>query len=213
MFNLGKYNQKYIKAKEQIAKLQSNISVPANSDLPKGQVLTDKFPVLDLGIRPQISKEDWKINIYGEVKNPQIITYNELIEMPLIDISEDFHCVTHWSKNDVKWSGVQFKYIASLVNINDTAKFVMQEGYDNYSTNLPLDVMLNDDVILAYKLFGQDLPIEHGGLVRMIVPSRYGWKGSKFLSGIRFLNEDQKGFWEERGYHNNGDYTKEERYS
>ena len=207
-----KYNENLIKAKELIAKNKQKDSTKIEG-LPNGQYLTEKFPVLDLGFRPNISKKDWSIKVYGNVSKVIDISYEELINMPYIDINKDFHCVTHWSKKNILWRGVQFKYIASLVNFNTTSKFIIQEGYDSYTTNLPIETMMEESCIIAYSLFGEDIPIAHGGLVRMIIPSRYGWKGSKFLSGIKFNIEDEPGFWELRGYHNNGDYLKEERYS
>ena len=209
---MSKLNENFIKAKEYIASLK-NPSKDGDPGLPKGQTLTYGFPVLDLGVRPNISKDKWSIKVYGNVENIIDIRYEDLIKMPYVDIDEDFHCVTHWSKKNVLWRGVKFNYIQNLVKPLSDTRFVLQEGYDSYTTNLPIDAMVKDNVILAYKLFGEDIPTLHGGLVRMIVPSRYGWKGSKFLSGINFLKEDRPGFWEVRGYNNNGDFLKEERYS
>jgi DMSO/TMAO reductase YedYZ molybdopterin-dependent catalytic subunit len=210
---LDKYNQSYINAKEQLAKMNKKSPGQSNSDLPPGQFLTTGFPTLDLGVRPEIPQEKWSIKVYGLVKNTIDISYLDLLSFPVTDITKDFNCVTRWTKRDVQWTGVQFKYIAEKVIPLENAKFVVQEGYDGYTTNLPLEILLQDNVILAYKLFGEPIPVLHGGLVRMIVPSRYGWKGSKFLNGIKFTEKDKLGFWETRGYNNNADYNKEERYS
>lgn len=209
---MSKFNESFIKAKEKIAKLHnpSNISTVG---LPDGQYETQGFPVLDLGFRPEIAKDKWSIKVYGNVDKSMDISYNELLSFPYIDIDKDFHCVTHWSKKSVLWRGVQFSYIANLAEFRKDSKFVIQEGFDTYRTNLPIEAMMDESTILAYSLFGEDIPVVHGGLVRMIVPSRYGWKGSKFLSGIKFSVKDEPGFWETRGYNNNGDYLLEERYS
>lgn len=209
---MSKFNENFIKAKEKIAQMR-NPSSTTTEGLPQGQYETAGFPVLDLGLRPDIPKDKWKIRVYGNVDKSLDISYNDLINFPYTDIDKDFHCVTHWSKRNVLWRGVKFSYIADLVGYKKDSKFVIQEGYDTYRTNLPIEAMMDDSTILAYQLFGEDIPIIHGGLVRMIVPSRYGWKGSKFLSGIKFTIEDEPGFWEVRGYNNNGDYLLEERYS
>jgi DMSO/TMAO reductase YedYZ molybdopterin-dependent catalytic subunit len=203
-----KYNSNYINAKEEIARIKKN-----NPSIPSGQKLTSAFPILDLGIRPNIPKDKWNIHIFGLVKNEKNISFNELINFPKTELTADFNCVTGWTKQNIKWIGVSFKYLVDLVEVSSEAKFVIQSGYDGYTTNLPLDSVYRDDVIVAYKLYENDIPSEHGGFVRMIVPSRYGWKGSKFLNGIFFSNVDIPGFWEVRGYHNNGDWEKEERYS
>jgi DMSO/TMAO reductase YedYZ molybdopterin-dependent catalytic subunit len=188
-----------------------------NSDksrLPPGQRLVsdEQFPVLDLGVQPEISPENFKLEISGLVENPVSLSFTHLQSLPPTDITADFHCVTRWSKFDVKWSGVAWKDIEALVKPKLEARFISQYGSDSYSTNVPLEDMRQENVIVAYSLYGEPIPKEHGGPVRIIVPHLYAWKGSKFLKRIEFLAEDRPGFWEVRGYHNHGDPWTEERY-
>jgi DMSO/TMAO reductase YedYZ molybdopterin-dependent catalytic subunit len=126
--------------------------------------------------------------------------------------TSDFHCVTTWSKYDVDWDGVRFVDLAAIVRPTVEANFVIAHGCDDYTTNLPLADCLDEDVILADRLYGQPLPIEHGGPMRLIVPALYAWKSAKFLQKLVFVAEDQPGFWEKRGYHDRGDPWQEERY-
>jgi len=190
-----------------------------NSDkprLPPGQRLLsdpEQFPVLDLGVQPEISPENFQLEISGLVDNPVNLTFADLQNLPRTDITADFHCVTRWSKFDVKWSGVAWKDIEELVKPKPEAKFIIEYGSDSYSTNVPLEDMRKENVIVAYALYGEPIPKEHGGPVRIIVPHLYAWKGSKFLKRIEFLAADRPGFWEVRGYHNHGDPWTEERYS
>lgn len=128
-------------------------------------------------------------------------------------MTADFHCVTRWSKLDVKWKGVNWKYFLKIVKPDDNWKFIIQESADGYTTNVAREELEKSDVLLAYDLDGKPLPKEHGWPLRMIIPHLYGWKGAKFLKAIKFTDKDEPGFWEVKGYHNKGDAWKEERYS
>lgn len=180
--------------------------------LPPGQYLIRKFPVLDLGVRKPLELKDWTLEVSGLVQRTGVITWEEVAQLPFVEQVSDFHCVTRWSLFDVRWKGVRFRDLAGLVKPLPEARYVLQHARDGYSANLPLDALMEHDVLLAFELNGEPLSLEHGGPVRMIVPRRYAWKGAKFLSGLEFLAEDKPGFWETRGYHNEGDPWKEERY-
>jgi DMSO/TMAO reductase YedYZ molybdopterin-dependent catalytic subunit len=183
--------------------------------LPPGQRLLSNplnFPVLDLGVQPQYD-ESYRLEIGGLVGKPASLTLDEVKNLPATELSADFHCVTRWSKFDVEWKGVAWSEIEKLVTPDVSAKFVIQYGLDGYTTNLPIEELRKPNVILAYELMGKPLPLKHGAPLRMIVPHLYGWKGSKFLTGIEFMAQDAPGFWEVRGYHNHGDPFAEERYS
>jgi DMSO/TMAO reductase YedYZ molybdopterin-dependent catalytic subunit len=125
----------------------------------------------------------------------------------------DFHCVTTWSKFDCRWGGVAFTTLCELAQLKPTATFVYFTSYDGYSTNVPLERCLDDDVLIATRFDGAPLPREHGGPARVIIPKLYAWKGAKFIKGIHFLPGDRPGFWEVRGYSNSADPWKEERYA
>jgi DMSO/TMAO reductase YedYZ molybdopterin-dependent catalytic subunit len=134
------------------------------------------------------------------------------MRLPQSTITADFHCVTRWSRFDDRWTGVLFADLVKSLPLKPAAKFVMQHAYGGYTTNLPLDVMLAEDVILAHTFNGLPLPREHGGPLRVFTPRRYAWKGAKWLNGLEFMAKDRPGFWEQNGYDTPADPWKEERY-
>jgi DMSO/TMAO reductase YedYZ molybdopterin-dependent catalytic subunit len=219
---MGKLNEGYIKAKELVAKkfgaqqnhetFDEHVQKEINR-LPPGQRLVTNFPVLDLGYQPMFFEKKYRFVVDGEVENPISLTWEEVKNLPKTELTSDFHCVTKWSKFDVKWGGVSMKDILALVKPKSDAKFVMQYGLDTYTTNVPLEALMKENVILAYELDGQPLPKEHGGPMRMIIPDLYAWKGSKFITRIEFLQKDKHGFWEDKGYSNTARPWNEERYS
>ena len=181
--------------------------------VPRGQKLTEKFPVLDLGVRPAFHEKRWRFTVDGEVEEPLHVDWQGFVDLaPKWQQTSDFHCVTKWSRLDLVWSGISFSQIIAIVRPTDAAGFVVAHGADGYSTNLGLEDVMADDVLLAFELGGKPLPLEHGGPMRLLVPKRYAWKSAKFLRRIEFLAEDTPGYWEQRGYHNRGDPWQEERY-
>ncbi len=185
---------------------------PERSNAPPGQFVTSKFPVLTYGTTPRVEKKDWRLRLFGLVEKEMELDWEQFMALPQSMVTADFHCVTQWSRLDNVWEGVLFRDVASLVKVRPEARYVMAHCYGGYTTNLPLEVILEENVILAHRHDGQDLPREHGGPVRLVVPSRYGWKSAKWLNGIEFMAQDRPGFWEQRGYHMNGDPWKEERF-
>lgn len=214
-------NESYIKSKEKLAQLfgrnkKSEFEEPNNKQinrLPPGQRLVNNFPILDLGIQPMFFENKYRFEVTGLVENPISLTWEEFKKLPKSEITADFHCVTKWSKFDVKWGGVMMKDLLAIVKPKSNAKFIMQYGLDSYTTNVPIEKIQADNVILAYELNGDPLPKEHGAPLRMIIPDLYAWKGSKFLTKIEFIEKDKLGFWEVRGYSNKANPWKEERYS
>jgi len=184
-----------------------------NERIPAGQTEVKNFPTLDLGIRPQVSTQNWKLRVYGLVEQELNIDWATFQAMPQVEQVSDFHCVTRWSQLDMDWQGVPAQLVLAKAQPKPTAKFVTLHGYDGYSTNLPLEALLDNDVIIAHSVFGAPLTLEHGGPVRMIVPKRYAWKGAKWLKAIELHEFDRPGFWEVRGYHNDADPWREERFS
>ena len=213
----AEYNQKMLAAKEKLLARfrQQGPSRPADREqrLPPGQHLTKGFPVLDLGVRPRFHPKRWRCQVEGAVEEPLDLTWDEFVQLPRAELVADFHCVTTWSKFDVEWSGVAFLDLAARVRPTDQARYVIAHGADGYSTNIPLADLMDEDVFLAFELFGQPLPLEHGGPMRLVVPKLYAWKSAKFLRRLVFSPTDEPGFWEERGYHNHGDPWLEERHS
>jgi DMSO/TMAO reductase YedYZ molybdopterin-dependent catalytic subunit len=188
--------------------------------LPVAQHEVKNWPVLDLGDVPDVRLDEWRLEVGGLVDNPLVLTWEQFLELPQVDSVSDFHCVTTWSRFDNHWRGVRFKTIAELAVPTDAAHFVLCTGSDvmpgtsiPYTTNLPLGRAIEDDVLLVHTWEGRPLPREHGGPCRMITPKLYAWKGAKWIRKIGFLAEDQKGFWEVRGYSNSAEPWFNDRYS
>ncbi len=181
--------------------------------LPPGQREVPNWPILDLGIQPDIPFEQWQLEIKGEVKHSFTLNWKEFLSLPqTVDIS-DFHCVTTWSRMDNKWEGVRFKILAERARLKPAVWFVYITSYDEYSTNLKLEETLDDDVLLVHRWNDLPLPREHGGPVRMITSRKYAWKGAKWIREIIFLPEDKLGFWELRGYSNTVEPWDDDRYA
>ena len=188
--------------------------------LPVGQHEVKNWPVLDLGETPEVSTDAWKLEIGGLVENPVTLTWNDFLALEQQEDVSDFHCVTTWSRHDNHWRGVKFRTIAELAIPRPEAKFVLCTGYDfmpgsyvPYTTNLPLDRAMDDDVLLVHTWEHKPLPREHGGPCRMITPKLYAWKGAKWIRKIEFLDHDKKGFWESRGYSNSAEPWFNDRYA
>jgi len=204
---------KFIEGKIRLAQRGAAPSKPsADARRPPGQHLVTNFPVLDLGMRPEVKKESWRLHLFGLVAQEVMLDWDALLKLPQVKDVSDFHCVTRWSQLDMDWEGVSAREVVALVQPLDQAHFVTLHGADGYTTNLPLEALLDDDVLIAHSVHGKPLSAEHGGPVRLVVPKRYGWKSAKWLVGIEFHAEDRPGFWEVRGYHNEADPWKEERF-
>ena len=184
-----------------------------DSSVPPGQTVTAGFPVLHVGDIPAIDPATWRLRVFGQVEQPFELSYDELRALPAAEFRGDIHCVTRWSKQNTYWVGVRFADVVARAKPFASAQFVVQHADNDYTTNLPLGVMLGDDVLVAYEFDGQPVEPIHGGPVRMVVPKKYFWKSAKWLHGIEFRDADQKGFWEVRGYNNDADPWKEERYA
>jgi DMSO/TMAO reductase YedYZ molybdopterin-dependent catalytic subunit len=210
--------ERYIAAKQKWAEKQKARGVTARAvasaeRLPPGQKLTDGFPVLDLGVQPQVPLTRWQLKLDGLVEKPTTLDWVQFHALPQVEDVSDFHCVTTWSKYDCRWGGVAFTTLYELVQPSPAAKFVYFTSYDGYSTNVALEKCLDDDVLVATTFEGHPVTREHGGPARIIIPKLYAWKGAKFVSGITFLAEDKLGFWEVRGYSNTADPWTEDRYA
>ncbi len=181
--------------------------------LPVGQTITKKWPVLDLGVLPEVPLKDWQLVIDGAVENPLQLSWTDFMALPQTGDTSDFHCVTTWSKLNINWKGVRLLDIAALAMPKENATHILCYGYDDYTTNISLEEALKPDVLLVHTVEEQPLPREHGGPVRMITPQLYAWKGSKWINRIEFLTQNKRGFWEERGYSNTAYPWRNDRYS
>jgi DMSO/TMAO reductase YedYZ molybdopterin-dependent catalytic subunit len=180
--------------------------------LPPGQYLTEKWPVLHAGTVPQTDLALWDFKVFGEVEDPVTLTYEGLMALPQTEITVDIHCVTRWSRFDTNFNGVHWRELAKLVMPKPSARFVLAHAEQGFTANLPLEALEDDDSLIAWEADGAPLEPEHGWPLRLVVPSRYFWKSAKWLRGLELLAEDQPGFWERYGYHNEADYWKEQRY-
>jgi DMSO/TMAO reductase YedYZ molybdopterin-dependent catalytic subunit len=174
--------------------------------VPTGQALTriERWPVLDLGTTPEVSREKWRLAVDGAVATPLSLSFADLMDLPQVTVDADFHCVTGWTVLDMKLTGVRFETVLALARPAAEATHVMTHAYDGYSTNLPIEEAIKEDVLLVVSVGGDPLPEEHGGPVRVVVPQLYAWKGAKWLKRIELMTHDQRGYWEIRGYSNTG---------
>ena len=179
--------------------------------VPPGQLVTTKFPVLTYGPEPKVDINTWTIRVFGLVEQEITLDWQQFAALPWQTLDADFHCVTQWSALDQTWEGVALSDLLEQVGVAPEARFVMAHCFGDYSTNLPLEIAL-DEGFLAHKQAGQPIGKSHGWPLRLVVPSLYGWKSAKWVNGIELMAEDSPGFWEQRGYHNNGDPWKEERF-
>lgn len=199
--------------------------VAGQNRLPPGQSLTNRFPVLHYGPTPTYENLDsWDLKVFGLVEEEVIWDWEAFNKLPRTRVMMDIHCVTRWSKFDTEWEGVSLKTLIDegFIKPLPEAKFVIQHCEHGYTTNTPLDFMLQDNVLLATHYAGEPLDAEHGYPLRVVVGSfadrsedetKYFWKGGKWLRGLEFKADDELGFWEVNGYNNNADPWTEERYS
>ena len=179
--------------------------------LPPGQTATNR--ILRWGIdhpgitstNPRIDTSTYLLTVDGEVGNPVELSWNNVLQLPRTVSVSDFHCVEGWSVLDCRWEGVRFKDLASLAKPKPTAQAVTFECVDNYTTSLFLSELEGDDVLLAYKLNGEDLEEGLGFPLRLIVPSKYAYKSALWVTRVRFTRGKELGFWERRGYSNDAD--------
>jgi DMSO/TMAO reductase YedYZ molybdopterin-dependent catalytic subunit len=181
--------------------------------VPPGQHLTEKWPVLTYGGTPRFDPKTWTFRCFGLVEQEVVWTWEEFLRLPRVEITSDVHCVTHWSLLDNRWEGVHIREILKHARIQPEATAVMVHADPDYTTNLLLQELIDDDVLLALKRNGRDLEPDHGGPCRLVVPKLYFWKSAKWVRAFEFLDVNAPGFWEVNGYHMHADPWKEERYS
>jgi DMSO/TMAO reductase YedYZ molybdopterin-dependent catalytic subunit len=197
---------------ETIERLRGKIDREDLPRVPPGQFVTNGWPVLHYGEVPPFDPQTWDFKVWGLVEAPLRLDYEAFRALPTTELVTDIHCVTRWSKLGQSWEGVPLSHVLELVKPQPEAQFVIAHSEHGFTANLPLEALLDDDVLLAHKADGADLTPEHGWPLRLFVPRRYFWKSAKWLRGLEFTAQDQPGFWEQNGYNNNADPWKEERY-
>ena len=180
--------------------------------VPPGQHLAKGFPVLTYGETPEVKSEDWRLRVWGFVI-PVQFCWEDLMALPQTEFVADFHCVTHWSKLDVQWTGIRVTDFMEQISLKPQAAHVLVHCYGGYTTNLALEDFLRPNNFLAHRLLGEPLPVERGGPMRLVVPHLYAWKSAKWIEGFEFVEKEALGFWENNGYHRRGDPWAKERYS
>jgi DMSO/TMAO reductase YedYZ molybdopterin-dependent catalytic subunit len=181
--------------------------------IPHGQRLVKTWPVLHFGPIPTFDGTNWDLEVIGLVENRFTLEYDELRALADTKVDADMHCVTGWTTLDNSWEGVSFRTILERAKPKPEAKWVIAHCAYSYTSNLSLESLSDDDVLLAWRNHGEDLTPEHGWPLRLVVPKRYAWKSAKWLTGLEFTDENERGFWEVRGYHIHGEPFGEERYS
>lgn len=180
------------------------------ADLPPGQYLTRDFPVLSAGPTPRVSTDTWEFTITTETGEVRRWDWAALQALPVEQVTVDLHCVTRWSKLATTWEGVSLDRL--LGDVDTAADYAFVHAYGGYTTNVPLEDLLDAQAWIAYRYEGDELAPEHGGPARLLVPHLYLWKSAKWVRGITLSHEDEPGFWESLGYHNYGDPWREQRY-
>ena len=182
--------------------------------VPPGQTLAvgDRWPLLHFGPVPEIDVTSWDLRVFGEVENELRFDFGELRALPQKEVTADIHCVTGWSRLGDTWTGVPIQEILRRAGPKPGVTHVMAHCEYGYTTSVPLGVLDDDDVLLCHRWNGQDLTVEHGWPLRLLVPKKYFWKSAKWLRGLEFMPRNRLGFWEQRGYHDEADPWKEQRY-
>jgi DMSO/TMAO reductase YedYZ molybdopterin-dependent catalytic subunit len=182
--------------------------------LPEGQYLTEKWPILHAGSVAKYPKDlaGWDFEVSGEVDTPIRLDWQQLNELPRVEVTQDIHCVTRWSRFDTTFSGIPWSAVRELVGQRPTARFAIAHAEAGFTANVPVEFLDREGAMLATHADGEPLTAEHGFPLRLIVPGKYFWKSAKWLRGIELTANDQPGFWERLGYHNDADPFQEQRF-
>jgi DMSO/TMAO reductase YedYZ molybdopterin-dependent catalytic subunit len=212
---LGRIKEKLIERKQEWARegrLLTGTWAPPEQRLPPGQRLVQDWPVLDLGVQPNVPLSHFRLDLDGDVTRKASLSWEEFLALPQVESMSDIHCVTQWSRYDNHWKGVAARTLVALVEPAPTVRHIAFHAHDGYTTNVRLDQFDQPDVFLVHQWEGKPIPRQHGGPLRVLIPRLYFWKSAKWVRRIEFVAADRPGFWEVRGYHNNADPWLEERY-
>lgn len=213
---LAGYREKLARRKREWARdgrpIDENANATPGTRLPPGQREVKNWPVLDLGVRPEIATAEWRLRVDGLVAAPVVWDWDTFLAQPQVTLVSDIHCVTGWSRFDNAWTGVHVAHLLDIVRPKAEARHCVFHSHDGYTANVGTDRFADADVLLAHAWDGAPLESAHGGPVRAVIPKRYFWKSAKWIKRIEFRRDDAPGFWELRGYHNEGDPWTEQRY-
>ncbi|MFF2594798.1 sulfite oxidase-like oxidoreductase [Priestia megaterium] len=181
--------------------------------VPPGQVVTERFPILHEGDVPEYNLEEWTLRVFGLVDKEVTLSYQEILDMPQTTVKCDIHCVTRWTRLDNEFTGVLFTDFLKAIGVKLKSEYIMLHGDNDYTSNIEVEDLLRDDILLAHSFNGEPLTPKHGYPLRLVVPHLYFWKSVKWLRGFEVIDENHPGFWEQNGFHLRGDPFKEERFS
>ncbi|MBA2331842.1 MAG: sulfite oxidase-like oxidoreductase [Actinobacteria bacterium] len=181
--------------------------------LPPGQYLTEKWPVLHAGSIPHTELAAWDFRVWGEVEQELTLDWAQFTALPTVEVTQDIHCVTRWSRFDMTFKGVAWRELEALVGQKPSARFAIAQAEQGFTANVPIAFLRAEGALLAYEANGEPLSAEHGWPLRLVIPGKYFWKSAKWLRGIELSVSDKPGFWERYGYHNDADPFEEQRYS
>ena len=181
--------------------------------LPPGQYLTEKWPVLHAGSVPHVDLATWDFRVWGEVDQPLTLTWDELSALPTVEVTQDIHCVTRWSRFDATFGGVPWSAIRERIGQRPSARYAIAHAEQGFTANVPISFLEADGALLATHADGEPLTPDHGWPLRLVIPGKYFWKSAKWLRGIELSATDKPGFWERYGYHNDADPFEEQRYA
>ena len=177
---------------------RSHIPASASNRL---RSLLESFPVLNVESRPDVPPEKWVIAVDGLVDKPLTVDYATWKKLARKDELVDFHCVEGWSVDNVTWGGVPPSVLLARAKVRPEGKFVTFHAYGGrYTDSLPLADATSPQTLLADTLDGEPLPAEHGGPVRLVIPSQLGYKNVKWVDRLEVTAEQATGYWEQRGY-------------
>ena len=183
------------------------------SRLPPGQYLTEKWPVLHAGSVPHTDLDRWDFKVWGEVDEPLTLSWQELSSLPTVEVTQDIHCVTRWSRFDTTFRGVPWATIKERIGQRPSARYAIAHAEQGFTANVPISFLEAEGALLVTHADGEPLTLEHGWPLRLVIPGKYFWKSAKWLRGIELSASDKPGFWERYGYHNDADPFEEERYA
>ncbi|AQU75193.1 MULTISPECIES: sulfite oxidase-like oxidoreductase [Priestia] len=181
--------------------------------VPPGQVVTERFPILHEGDVPEYNLEEWTLRVFGLVDKEVTLSYQDILDMPQTTVKCDIHCVTRWTRLDNEFTGVLFTDFLKAIGVKLKSEYIMLHGDNDYTSNIEVEDLLRDDILLAHSFNGEPLTAKHGYPLRLVVPHLYFWKSVKWLRGFEVIDENHPGFWEQNGFHLRGDPFKEERFS
>jgi len=182
------------------------------SRLPPGQYLTEKWPVLHAGSVPHTDLDRWDFKVWGEVDEPLTLSWQELSSLPTVEVTQDIHCVTRWSRFDTTFRGVPWATIKERIGQRPSARYAIAHAEQGFTANVPISFLEAEGALLVTHADGEPLTLEHGWPLRLVIPGKYFWKSAKWLRGIELTAADRPGFWERYGYHNDADPFQEQRY-